>query len=113
MANQSTIDLRSDTVTRPTPAMREAMGRADVVTTSTAKTRRSERTGKPRPYPDRGDTRSSMSLLVKRKGTGEASVDRTTIAFPCPTSLPIIDGGRADWALGLRITLGWTSVTLR
>ena len=29
-ANQSTIDLRSDTVTRPTPAMREAMARADV-----------------------------------------------------------------------------------
>jgi len=30
MAGHAPIDLRSDTVTRPTPAMREAMARADV-----------------------------------------------------------------------------------
>src|SRR3954451_24938146 len=30
MADRGVIDLRSDTVTRPTPAMREAMARADV-----------------------------------------------------------------------------------
>ncbi len=30
MSDRPTIDLRSDTVTRPTPAMREAMARADV-----------------------------------------------------------------------------------
>src|SRR6266550_7584987 len=30
MTRPATIDLRSDTVTRPTPGMREAMARADV-----------------------------------------------------------------------------------
>src|SRR4030081_1471052 len=75
-----TIDLRSDTVTLPSPDMREAMYRAEVgddvygedPTINRLQELAAERTGKEAPFFVPSETRANTAAVLAHAGRGEA-----------------------------------------